>query len=120
MSTFRALAPSNPQNQSSSSSPSKHGEFIGESSTSGGTSGGASGGNGAAGGGGGGSGGDVPRRRRVAGNVSLMACNECRHARQKVRLDYTHGHFVRLGRAIACQSGTMRLILTIHLLYSVV
>lgn len=75
MSTFRSLAPSNLQDQSSSSSPSKAG------GTSGGTSGGASGGAG-----GGSSGGaDGQRRRRNAGNVSLMACTECRHARQRVR-----------------------------------
>ena len=74
MSSFRSLAPSHQNDQSSGSSPTKQGAFAGESSTSGGTSGGASGG-----------GGDSRRRRRNAGNVSLMACNECRHARQKVR-----------------------------------
>lgn len=74
MSSFRSLAPSHQHDQLSGSSPTKQGAFVGESSTSGGTSGGASG-----------SGGDSHRRRRNAGNVSLMACNECRHARQKVR-----------------------------------
>lgn len=74
MSSFRSLAPSHQHDQPSGSSPTKQGAFVGESSTSGGTSGGASG-----------SGGDSHRRRRNAGNVSLMACNECRHARQKVR-----------------------------------
>ena len=75
MSSFRSLAPSHQHDHSSGSSRTKQGAFVGESSTSGGTSGGASG-----------SGGDSHRRRRNAGNVSLMACNECRHARQKVRL----------------------------------
>lgn len=75
MSSFRSLAPSHHHDQSSGSSPTKQGAFVGGSSTSGGTSGGTSG-----------NGGDSHRRRRNAGNVSLMACNECRHARQKVRL----------------------------------
>lgn len=74
MSSFRSLAPSHQHEHSSGLSPAKQGAVVGESSTSGGTSGGASG-----------SGGDSHRRRRNAGNVSLMACNECRHARQKVR-----------------------------------
>lgn len=74
MSSFRSLAPSHQHDQPSGSLPTKQGGFVWESSTSGGTSAGASG-----------SVGDSHRRRRNAGNVSLMACNECRHARQKVR-----------------------------------
>ncbi|MCJ1468122.1 hypothetical protein MMC07_006750 [Pseudocyphellaria aurata] len=75
MSAFRSLAPLNPQDQSSGSSPSKTGSNVGYSSTSGGASGGA--------GGGSGGGADGQRRRRTAGNVSQMACTECRHARQR-------------------------------------
>lgn len=33
---------------------------------------------------GGAAGGENQRRRRAPGNVSAMACTECRHARQKV------------------------------------
>ena len=86
MSGLRNLVPSTALDQSSGSSPSSsaHGTAIGSSN---GTSGGASGGSGGAAGGssGGTGGGDSTRRRRNAGNVSLIACTECRHARQKVR-----------------------------------
>ena len=81
MSTFRSIAPSNPQDQSSGSSPSKAGGYVATS----GTSGGASGEGGGDGGGGGNSGDpDGQRKRRTTGSVSLMACTECRHARQRV------------------------------------
>lgn len=91
MSSFRSLAPSHQHDQPSGSSPTKQGAFVGESSTSGGTSAGVSGG-----------GGDSHRRRRNAGNVSLMACNECRHARQKVR------SFISTGSCFSPNSSVFR------------
>lgn len=82
MSTFRSLAPSNQQVESSSSSSAK---LNNDSSNDGATPATSVGVSGAAGGGGGsGSGGDVPhRKRRTAGSVSTMACTPCRTARQK-------------------------------------
>lgn len=85
MSNLRSLAPSN-QNDHSSGSSSMKGNLAEDLASGYGNSGGTSSGgaSGGAGGGGGFGGGDAQRKRRNAGNVSLMACTDCRHARQRV------------------------------------
>ena len=90
MSSFRSLASSAQQDDSSTPSSSK---LTGESTnvSSGNNDGGGvnSGGSDPRGSDAGGDGSNVnPRKRRTAGSVSQMACSPCRQARQRVRKPY--------------------------------
>ena len=95
MADFRPIAPALQSEQSSASSAARKDHPSDTPGTSvGGTSGGGSGSGAGDGGGDGGRRGGPgrgppgdanPRRRRLPGHVAVLACNECRRARAKVR-----------------------------------
>jgi hypothetical protein len=81
MAEYRNLAPSTQNEYSSASSAYNTSGGLGTPSTLGTSSGGAGGSNN---GSGSGSGEGQQRRRRAAGQVSVLACTECRRARARV------------------------------------
>lgn len=85
MADYRNLAPSTQTDLSSASSTYNTSGGLGTPSTqtSSGAAGGSSG-SGAGSGAGSGSGDGQQRRRRAAGQVSVLACTECRRARARV------------------------------------